>query len=108
MTGWMRLWSGRVLASDPQVVAVTIRQSFQEYDGQMWKAGRHVQTVTRDDATTTAAAGSGPASPQARAFTLITRPPGSSARPLPGGESREQVPDPPARPHRLARRAAEP
>ncbi len=54
-------WAQRVLASDPQVTAVTIRQSIQEYDGQMWKAGRHVRTVTRPDATTTTAdADSGP------------------------------------------------
>lgn len=54
-------WARRILASDPQVDAVTIRQSVQEYDGQPWKAGRHVQTVTRPPAE--AAAGSGPGRP---------------------------------------------
>ena len=45
---------------DPQVAEVTIRQSIQEHDGQMWKAGRHVQTVTRNDPVTTPDAGSEP------------------------------------------------
>ena len=91
-------WARRILASDPQVDAVTIRQSVQEYDGQTWKAGRHVQTVTRPPAE--AAAGSGPRSTcQPR---RSQRRPGRPARPRPGTPHRRKAPDraitPPGRP----------
>lgn len=58
--GQAQEWASRVLASDPQVQAVTIRQDVQEFDGQSWKAWRHVQSITRDTAAGAAEAGSTP------------------------------------------------
>jgi hypothetical protein len=42
-----REWAAKVFAADSRVAAVSIRQSIQEYDGCSWKAGRHVETVSR-------------------------------------------------------------
>jgi hypothetical protein len=53
-------WARRILATDPLVYAVAIRQSIQEYDGMPWKAGRYVQTVTRAEEPTAPATGSTP------------------------------------------------
>ena len=91
-----RQWAHRVLASDPQVAEVTIRQSIQEHDGQMWKAGRHVQTVTRNDPVTTPDAGSepgqgvhagNPAAGQQRAAAPRPRAPRAGAGPPGTGRS---------------------
>lgn len=40
----------RLLARDPAVHAVDIRQSIQPFEGTSWQMGPHVTTITRDDA----------------------------------------------------------
>jgi hypothetical protein len=83
-------WAQRILASDRQVEAVTIRQSIQEYDGQPWKARRHVQTITRADPVTTgdAASGTGQAAGQGG---LADNPGGGTPR---GTAARRRAPRP--------------
>ena len=98
-------WAHRILASDPQVAAVAIRQDIQEHAGMAWKAARYVQTVTRAAAPTAAASGSAPgqrAGLGGPGGDLAARtPPGSpgrnASRPRPPQSSRYHPPKIPRR-----------